>query len=114
MSIAAADLNHSPIKCGSAPRFAERTLRNISPGSRGSLRLDVGVPDHSAPFFGVFDDELAEVGGRANKHGPTKVGDPRPQSGIGEARVDLFVELVADLCGRIPGLTDSLPACSLL
>src|SRR5262252_3445376 len=42
----------------SAPRFAERVLRNIRPGSRGSLRLDVGRPDHLAPFLGFVGDEL--------------------------------------------------------
>src|SRR5262249_26798184 len=35
------------------------TLRNIRPGSRGSLRLDIGSPDHLAPFLGVVCEELA-------------------------------------------------------
>ena len=34
----------------------------------GLLRLDVGRPDHLAPFLGFVGDELAEVGGRAGKH----------------------------------------------
>src|SRR5262245_54398196 len=33
----------------------------------GSLRLDVGRPDHLGPLLGLVGDELAEVGGRARK-----------------------------------------------
>src|SRR5262245_26883976 len=37
-------------------------------GSRGSLRLDVGGPDHLAPFLGFVGDEPSKVGGRTRKH----------------------------------------------
>src|SRR5262249_32257464 len=79
-----------------------------------SLRFDAGGLDHLGPLLGIFGDDRAEVGGRAGTHGPTKVGKPCLDFGIGEARVDLFVELVDDLCRRIPGSTDPLPTGSLV
>src|SRR5262245_66550265 len=45
------------------PLFAERALRNIWPRSRRSLRLDVGRPDHLAPFLGFVGDEFPEFSG---------------------------------------------------
>src|SRR5262249_33886598 len=83
-------------------------------GTAASVQLDVGGPDHLGPFLCICGDECAEVCGRAGEHRVAEVGDPRLHPGIGEARVDLFVELVDDLCGRIPGGTDPLPAGSLV
>jgi hypothetical protein len=62
----------------------------------GSLRLDVGRPDYLSPLVRFVSDELAEVGGRAWKCGGAPLGKPRLDFGIGEARVDLRVELVAN------------------
>jgi len=42
---------------------AERTLRNIRPGSCGSLGLEVGGVDHLSLLLGFFGNEPAEVGG---------------------------------------------------
>src|SRR5215813_9907662 len=36
------------------PPFAERVLRNIPPGSRGSLGLEVDGVDHLSPLLGFF------------------------------------------------------------
>jgi len=94
---------HTPQTCARAARGRFRLRRKNqtvldpeSRGSRRSLRLDVGRPDHLAPLFGLVGDKLTEVGGRAWKHCATKVGKPRLDFGIGEARVDLRVELVAN------------------
>ena len=40
-------------------------------GANGSclLRVDVGHPDHLAPFFGFLRDELFEIGGRVPLRG---------------------------------------------
>ena len=67
----------------------------------GLLRLDVGGPDHLAPLLGLVGDELAEVGGRADKRCASQVGKLRLHFGIGESSVNLFVELVdhLDRCG---------------
>ena len=74
-----------------------------------SVRLDVGRPDHLAPFLGVVGDELAKVGGREREHVATEIGKPRPYLEIGEARIDLFVELRDDLSRRILGCAEAIP-----
>src|SRR6516164_3484749 len=57
-----------------------------------SLRLDVGRPNNLGPLLGLVSDELAKVGGGAWHHRCAKVGQPRLDLGIGEARVDLTIE----------------------
>ena len=53
----------------------QRDLWNIDPtADRASLRLDVGGPDHLAPFLGFVGDELAEIGGRECEHVATEIG----------------------------------------
>src|SRR4029453_6262014 len=78
-------------------------------GTAVSVRLDVGRPDHLGPLLGFVGDELAEIGGRADKRRASKVGKPRLHLGIGEAGVDLLVELVDDLRRRVLGYTDAIP-----
>src|SRR5262249_14928496 len=80
----------------------------------GSLRLDVEGPDHLAPLLGVVGDELAEVGGRDDKRRASKVGKPCSHLGIGEARVDLPVELVNDLGRRGLRCADAVPGARLV
>src|SRR3954468_11696280 len=88
------------------PRVKRRMERRRA---RGSLRLDVGCPDDLAPFLGFVGDELSEIGGRAAKHGAAQIGEPRLDLGVRESRVDLFVELVNDFSGRVPGRADAVP-----
>ena len=78
------------------------------------LRLDAGEPDHLAPLLGFVRDELAEVGGRARKHRAAQIGKPRLHLGIGERGVDLPVELVDDLGGRVLGRADAEPRARLV
>src|SRR3984893_12503702 len=82
----------------------QRDSRNEAYGmsrvAAGLFRLRAGEFDDLGPFFCFFGHEPAEVSGRNGEHGRAKVGKPRPQLGIGEARVDLLVELVDDLGGR--------------
>src|SRR5215475_3197979 len=95
------------------PLFAERALWNIDSGS-ASLRLDVEGPDDVAPLLRFVGDELAKVGGREREHGAAEGGKPRLDIGIGEASVDLLVELVDDLgrCGL--RCTDAVPGARLV
>ena len=65
------------------------------------IGLDVCRPRTSnlAPLPGFVGDELAEVGRRERKPYVAKVGKPRLDLGIGEAGIDLLVELVDDFSG---------------
>jgi hypothetical protein len=77
---------------GVGPRVAER---------RGSIRLGARKLDHLASLLSFVDHELPEVGGRAPNHHAAQVGKARLHLGIGESSVDLHVELVDDLGGRV-------------
>src|SRR5262249_61356539 len=84
--------------------------------SRGGWSVDFGAGelDHLGPLLRIGGDERAEVGGRVCKHRVAEVSDTRFHPGIGEARIDLRVELADDLGGGIPGRADPLPAWSLV
>jgi hypothetical protein len=86
--------------------FAERMFWNIGRRSAnlvGSLRLNVGSPDNFRPLVGFIGDQLAEFGGRKHKRRATQVGESPCYLGIGEARIDLLVELADDLGCRVLG-----------
>src|SRR5215472_3451524 len=51
----------------SSPLFAERNVMECRRDDDGLFRLDVGRPDHLAPFLGFVGDELSKVGGRARQ-----------------------------------------------
>src|SRR5215470_2758202 len=65
------------------------------------LRLDVRRPDHLAPLLGFFGNERPEIARRATEDNAAQVGELSLQLGIGEARIDLLVELVDDLGRRL-------------
>ena len=79
-----------------------------------SLRLDVGRPDHLRPLFLVIYDESREVGRRAWKHRPAKIGKSCLDLGISEGGIDFLVELVDDFGRRVLGNADTLPAAGLV
>src|SRR5262245_66358149 len=76
-------------------------LRRAGFTLRRSLGLDVGGPDDLGPFLGFLGEELAVFGRRERKRRVAEVGNPRPNPGIGEAGVDLAIEPVDDLDGRV-------------
>src|SRR6202023_957522 len=80
--------------------FVLLVLRFIS---TRSFRLDVRELDHLGPFLGFIGNELAEIGRRAGKWHGAQSGKPLLQGGIGEAGIDLLVELVDDVGRRVPG-----------
>jgi hypothetical protein len=51
-------------------------------------------PDHFGPFFGVFGDELAKLGGRHRHWHAAEIDKASLEFGIGESRVNFFVQLV--------------------
>src|SRR5262249_27585209 len=88
-------------------------LWNIDSGA-ASLRLDVGSPDHLAPFLGFLRNEFPEIGGRARKHSAAKVGKAPAHRRIDEARIDLVVELIDDLDGCVLWNADAIPLAGLV
>jgi hypothetical protein len=92
----------------------ERSLRNISPGSRGSLRLDVGRANDLGPFLGFSRDMFSKPGWRIGKHDGAQVGKPRCCFGIGQDRTDLLVEAVNDLGGGVLWRADAGPSACLV
>src|SRR5262245_7302271 len=91
-------------------RFMEYRLADGS----ASVRLDVEGPDEFAPLLRFVGDELAKVGWRVCEHVATQVRKPSLQFGIGEARIDLLVEFVDDLGGRVLGRADAEPSACLV
>src|ERR1700736_492068 len=71
-----------------------------TPVPAGSLRLDAGELHHLGPFLGFRGDEIAEVGGRAQKRHRAEVGETLLERGIGEAGNGLAAELFDDRRGR--------------
>src|SRR5215470_8856483 len=71
------------------------------------IRPDVRRPDHLAPFLGFVCDQFSEIGRRAPENDAAQIGQLGLQLRIGEARIDLRVELVDDRGGRIPGCAET-------
>src|SRR5215813_7026958 len=87
--------------------FAERDLWNVG-RLVVSLRLDASELYHLAPLLGFVYDQFAELGRRSRQRRAAEVGEARPHLGVGERRVDLFVELVHDLNRRVSRRTDPI------
>src|SRR5215472_2006873 len=66
-------------------------------GDGRSVQLGAGQFHHLAPLLGLFHDELAEVARRAPQCDAAEVGKPRLHLGVGNACIDLLVELFDDL-----------------
>jgi len=67
-----------------------------------SFHLGAGELDDLAPFLGFVSDKPAETGWRTGRqHGP-QIGKPGGDLGISERSIDVPVEPVDDLGGRVP------------
>ena len=78
-------------------------------GTFVSLGLDVGCPDHLAPFFCLIGDELAEVGGcTAIRRGPRC--ETFLDFGFSKAGVDFCIQHVDDFRKGVLGRDQALPA----
>src|SRR4051812_43566775 len=76
-------------------------------------RLDVGRPGHLAPLLGFVGDDLAELGRRTAKDAATEIGDAPFHLGIAQCGIDLLVEPVDDVCGRVSWRSDAIPRAGL-
>src|SRR5262249_51716501 len=98
----------------SVPRGSQNGRYGIFGQDRfGSLRLDARELDHLRPFLGFVGDQLPKFGGREREDRATEIGKPRLHRGIGESRIDLLVECVDDLGGRVPGCAEAAPRARL-
>ena len=79
-----------------------------------SFWLDIRSFNHLGPFLGLVGDELAEVGRRTRNRNAAQIGEPRLHRGVGEARVDLLVDLVDDLGRRTRPCGQAVPAAYLI
>jgi hypothetical protein len=78
-----------------------------------SVCLDAGELHHLAPLLGFCGDKMAKISGRAGKWFTAQVGKPRPDRGIGEDRIDLFVKPVDDFAGGAPWSANTQPSPNL-
>ena len=75
-----------------------------------SFRLDVSGPDHLGPLLGFLGNERPEIARRATENNAAEVGELSLQLGIGEAGIDLLVEFIDDLIGRVLCLLYTSPS----
>src|SRR5208282_1252241 len=81
---------------------------------QASVWFDTRELDYLGPLLGLVSDELAEVGGRPDKHRCAEIGKPRFQFGIGEAGIDIRIELLDYLGGCVLRRTDADPGARLI
>src|SRR5262249_22975402 len=67
-----------------------------------SLWLDASELDHLAPFLGLVDNQLAELGRRSRQRRAAEVSETGLHLRVVKSRGDLLVELVDDLGKRPP------------
>src|SRR5215510_12134992 len=79
-----------------------------------SLRLDAGELDHLAPLLGFVGDQLSELSRRSRQRHAAEVSETGVHLRVVESRVDLLVECVDDLGGRVPGCADPVPKTCLV
>src|SRR6516225_541168 len=79
-----------------------------------SVRLDVGRPDHLAPFLGVVDNELAELGGRGCIGLQAQIDEPRLELRAGKSLIHELIEDGDDLRRRARRRADPLPTARLV
>src|SRR5262245_1972521 len=79
-----------------------------------SFRL--GPPEfyYLTPSLEPFRDELSEIGGRTGDYGAAQVREPCLYFWIGQARIDLLVELLDNFVWCIPGRGDPVPGACLI
>src|SRR5689334_8030986 len=79
-----------------------------------SLRLDAGELHDLAPLLSFGGDELRKIRGRSHQRGSIEIGKPRLHRGLREAGVDLAIEPLDDLGGRLSRRADAEPGARLV
>src|SRR5262245_20793024 len=88
---------------------AGRALWNLGRVFPRSFHLDACELYNLAPLFNFVRNEFAERAWRHWHLGAAQIGKARFDRRSGEPRVDLFIERIHDLRGRILGRTDPGP-----
>src|SRR5262245_57035082 len=98
-------------QCAQRRGFVTVTLTPTKYDTRGPalFRLNVCRANDLAPLVDTFGDKLAEISGAHRHRHATEIGKPRLDLGIGKSSIDLLVELVDDLRGRVPRRADAAP-----
>ena len=78
------------------------------------MRFEARGPHDLRPFLGFIGDKPAKVDRRHRHWIASEIGEPCPDLGIGEARIDLLVELVDDFDGRVLGCADAIRCADLV
>src|SRR5262249_56370369 len=74
-----------------------------------SLPLDARRPNHLAPLLGKFDNEFAELGGRACKWFRAQIDEPRFEHGISKGGINLLIEGRDDLRRPVRRGSNAIP-----
>src|SRR5262249_58331907 len=96
------------------PRFRGTGFMECRRDDDGLLRLDPCSPDHLAPLLGKFDNEFAELGGRACKWFRAQIDEPRVEHGISKGGINLLIEDRDDLRRRVCGGSNAIPTARLV
>src|SRR5262245_30734924 len=104
-----------PTCCANVPHPVRGTdVMEYSARIVRSFRFEARELHNLCPLFGFVDDEFSKVGGRHGHWHATNVGEPCLNLGIGEARIELSVELVDDLGRRALRCADAVPGARLV
>src|SRR4029450_13341006 len=78
------------------------------------FRLQSGCFDHATPFLGLLGEVLSEFGGRSNKGRGAQLRKSGLQLCLGEARIDLLVQLIDNLGARVSWSANTIPGARLI
>ena len=78
------------------------------------FRFQIGRFDHSSPFLGLLGEVLSKFGGRSNKGKGAQLRKSGLQLCVGEASIDLPVQLIDNLGARVSWSANAVPGARLV